>query len=100
MEKEVDVTFARRQLGTLLDEVFYKKEVFTIKRKGKSLAKIIPLESSNSFDGSFKDGSPGQQALVKEMHGLPVIQMSEDPTDILRSIREDRTLKNKSTYEN
>lgn len=42
MERVIDVTTARRQLGTLLDEVFYKGEIITIERKGKPLAQIIP----------------------------------------------------------
>ena len=44
MERKIDVTTARRQLGTLLDEVFYKGDIFTIERKGKPLAQIIPFK--------------------------------------------------------
>lgn len=48
MERVVDVTVARRQFGTLLDEVFHKNDIITIQRKGKSLAKIIPLEGEKT----------------------------------------------------
>ena len=37
MQRTVDVTTARRQFGTLLDEVFYKADVITIERKGTPL---------------------------------------------------------------
>ena len=38
MERTVDVTSARRQFGTLLDEVFHKGDTVIIARKGKALA--------------------------------------------------------------
>lgn len=54
MERIIDVTTARRQFGTLLDEVFHKGDVVTIERKGKPLAKIVPLEKDgpSSFGGN------------------------------------------------
>ncbi len=39
MERVIDVTTARRQFGTLLDEVFHKGDVVTIERKGKPLSR-------------------------------------------------------------
>jgi antitoxin (DNA-binding transcriptional repressor) of toxin-antitoxin stability system len=50
MEKVVDVTSARRQFGTILDEVFHKGDIFTIARKGKALAKIVPLEQPKNVE--------------------------------------------------
>ena len=87
MERVIDVTLARRQLGTILDEVFHKKDIITIQRKGKSLAKIIPIESENSTNNTL---SPTQLALLDEMEALPVVSVSYDPTDILRSMREEK----------
>lgn len=93
MERVIDVTAARRQFGTLLDEVFHKKDIITIQRKGKSLAKIIPLENENSHGNSIVTISPRQRALLEEMEGLPVIPISSDPTNILRSMREEKRIK-------
>ena len=44
MQRTVDVTTARRQFGTLLDEVFYKGDVITIERKGKPLAWFLQIQ--------------------------------------------------------
>jgi len=88
MERVIDVTAARRQFGTLLDEVFHKKDIITIQRKGKSLAKIIPLES----DRLSNIITPQQQSLLEEMQGLPVITTQDNPTRVLRSMRERRRL--------
>ncbi len=94
MERIIDVTAARRQFGTLLDEVFHKKDIITIQRKGKSLAKIIPLENEIYQDNI----SSQQRALLEEMEGLPVISTSSDPTNILRSMREEKRMKANVKY--
>jgi len=98
MERIIDVTAARRQFGTLLDEVFHKKDIITIQRKGKSLAKIIPLESENHQDNNILDITPRQKSLFEEMSGLPVIQTTSDPTNILRSMREEKRMKANAKY--
>lgn len=98
MDKVIDVTAARRQLGTLLDEVFYKKDSFTIQRKGKALAKIIPMEVDNSQDSNVSTVTHQQRALLEEMEGLPVIPINSNPADILRSIREEKRLKATMNY--
>ena len=98
MERIIDVTAARRQFGTLLDEVFHKKDIVTIQRKGKSLAKIIPIESENHNDNNVVAITPRQKSLVKEMLGLPVIQATSDPTSILRSMREEKRMKANIKY--
>ena len=95
MERVIDVTSARRQLGTILDEVFHKKDIITIQRKGKSLAKIIPLESENSTKNTL---SPTQLALLDEMEALPVMSSDDDPIDILRSMREEKRVQAGKKY--
>ncbi len=95
MERIIDVTSVRRQLGTILDEVFHKKDIITIQRKGKSLAKIIPLESENLTNNTL---SPAQLALLDEMEALPVVSSNDDPTDILRSMREGKRVQAGKKY--
>lgn len=90
MERTIDVTAARRQLGTILDEVFHKKEIITIQRKGKALARIVPLEHAHSRSNGL---SASQQALLEEMEGLPVVPIDHDPTDLLRDIRKEKRAK-------
>ena len=55
MQRTIDVTTARRQFGTLLDEVFYKGDVITIERKGKPLARLVPANS----EGHYPAQAPG-----------------------------------------
>ncbi len=96
MEKVVDATVARRQLGTLLDEVYYKGESIIIERKGKALAKIVPLETKE--DTSENNLTPIQKKLLNELTSLPAIEIQEEPTDILRNLRKKKAKKAKARY--
>lgn len=98
MEKIVDVTVARRQFGTLLDEVFHKGDIFTIKRKGKALAMIVPLDKFIHRDEK-NSISLHQKALLEELNSLPNIGIDKDPVEILRSIREQKRVKAANQYD-
>ena len=98
MERVMDVTTARRQFGTLLDEVFHKKDVVVIQRKGKSLAKIIPLENLENPDSQHPHISSQQQALLDELKGLPTISMKDDPVTVLRAMRKKKRIQSKDQY--
>jgi antitoxin (DNA-binding transcriptional repressor) of toxin-antitoxin stability system len=93
MEQTVDVTSARRQFGTILDQVFHKGSVFTIARKGKALAKIVPLENSRTEESGSV--SLQQKALLRELNSLPNIGIDKDPVAILRVMRKQKRIKSK-----
>lgn len=97
MEKIVDVTAARRQFGTLLDEVFHKGDVFTIERKGKPLAMIVPLDRSIRREEK-KLISSQQKALLEELNSLPNIGIDKDPVEVLRYMREQKRIKAANQY--
>jgi prevent-host-death family protein len=86
MERVMDVTAARRQFGTLLDEVFHKGDAVTVVRKGKPMARIVPVEPSAA---QKEDGiSARQKALLEELDSLPALAMDDEPTALLRTMRE------------
>jgi prevent-host-death family protein len=95
MERILDVTSARRQFGTLLDEVFHKGDTVIIARKGKALARLVPLEQQKSHD---MDVSPRQSELLKKLHSLPALAMDQDPVEVLRNLREQKRMKSGSEY--
>ena len=96
MEKVVDATIARRQLGTLLDEVYYRGDSIIIERKGKPLAKIVPLSVNEGR--KEKSLTPTQEKLLAELNSLPVFKMEEEPTKLLREIREQRASRAREQY--
>ena len=44
MEKTVNAVQARKQLGRLLEEVFYQNQRVIIERAGRPMAVLVPLE--------------------------------------------------------
>jgi len=98
MERVIDVTTARRQFGTLLDEVFHKGDVVTIERKGKPLAKIVPLDKRDGHVSGQSSITSKQKKLLDELNGLPRIGIDQDPVDILRSMRKQKRIKANISY--
>lgn len=93
MERVIDVTAARRKFGTLLDEVFHKGDVVTIERKGKPLAKIVPLEGAVARGSGRPSITSKQKKLLKELKSLPRIGIDQNPVDILRAMRQQKRIK-------
>ncbi len=91
MNKTLDITNVRQKFGTLVDEVFYKKDIITIKRKGRPLAQLVPIK--DHADTQEPENENKQNRLLKKLNSLPVISMDEEPTDVLRRIRQLRAMK-------
>ena len=98
MQRTVDVTTARRQFGTLLDEVYYKGDVITIERKGKPLARLVPANTESHYQAQAPLDSE-RQRLLDQLHSLPALSMNEDPTEVLRQIRSQRRIRAIKTHE-
>ena len=98
MERVIDVTSARRQLGTLLDEVFHKGDIVTIERKGKPLAKIVPVEAQLCRPAEEGAPSARQERLLRGLNSLPSIGVEQDPVEILRTMRKQRRIKATAEY--
>ena len=98
MERMIDVTTARRQFGTLLDEVFHKGDVITIKRKGKPLARIVPLSEQGGRAAGGDAPTSRQKMLLDELNSLPRIGVEQDPVEILRAMRRQKRIKASVEY--
>ena len=98
MDRVIDVTTARRQFGTLLDEVFHKGDVVTIERKGKALARIVPLGVQVGQEVGETDITPRKKRLLSELNSLPGIGIEQDPVQILRSMRKQKRIKATTEY--
>ena len=98
MERIIDVTAARRQFGTLLDEVFHKGDVVTIERKGKPLAKIVPLSEQGGQADRGDAPTSKQKMLLDELNSLPRIGVEQDPVEILRAMRKQKRIKASVEY--
>ena len=43
MVKKINALDARKRLGTLLEEVYYKGDQYVIERAGKAMAAVVPI---------------------------------------------------------
>jgi len=89
MERILDVTSARRQFGTLLDEVFHKGDTVIIARKGKALARLVPIENQEPQSTEL---TPRQRELLNKLHSLPALAMEKDPVEVLRNLRKQKRI--------
>jgi prevent-host-death family protein len=44
MERQIDITEARKQLASLVEQVKYQRDSYIIVRRGKPAAAIVPLD--------------------------------------------------------
>ena len=92
MQKKIDVTTARRQFGTLLDQVFYRGDIIVIERKGRPLAQLVPFENEDSRETRRSALSPERRKLLEDLHSLPVVALDRDPTEVLRNLRQQKRM--------
>ena len=98
MERIIDVTAARRQVGTLLDEVFHRGDIVTIERKGKPSAKIVPLDETDRQALGHPSISSRQKRLLEELNSLPAIGINRDPVEILSSMHNQKRIQANVKY--
>ncbi len=55
MTKKISAMETRRNFGEILDQVYLMHEEFVVERAGKSLAKIVPVDTSNADKLDFRD---------------------------------------------
>ncbi len=70
---------------------FYRGDVFTIQRKGKALAQIVPV-GEHPCQKEERNISLQQKELLQELNSLPTIGINGEPVELLRGIpRQKRT---------
>ncbi|MBI5877426.1 MAG: type II toxin-antitoxin system Phd/YefM family antitoxin [Chloroflexi bacterium] len=55
MEKTIGAFEARRSLGKLIEEAFYKNDAFIIERSGRPMAVIVSVEDYEKWQRQAKD---------------------------------------------
>ena len=52
MRKQVSAMTARKKLGEVLEQVFYRGDQFVIERDGKAMAAVVPLKILEDYEQS------------------------------------------------
>ncbi|MFC1713160.1 type II toxin-antitoxin system prevent-host-death family antitoxin [Candidatus Poribacteria bacterium] len=87
MLKTINALKARRNLGQLLEEVFYKGDHFVIQRAGKSMAVVI---SPAEYEAYRKQRVKDMQALdgIREKNkGARLEEIEKDVQEAIEAVR-------------
>ena len=87
MLKTINALKARRNLGQLLEEVFYKGDQFVIQRAGKSMAVVI---SPSEYEAYRKQREKDMQALdrIRERNkGAKLEEIEKDVQEAIEAVR-------------
>ncbi len=87
MLKTINALKARRNLGQLLDEVFYKGDQFVIQRAGKSMAVVI---SPSEYEAYRKQREKDMQVLdrIREKNkGAKLEEIEKDVQEAIEAVR-------------
>lgn len=95
MERIIKVTEAVKQLNLLIDEVHNNGDSIIIEKGGKAWAKIVPIKDIKE---NKKNLSKIQKQLLSELNDLPILEIDENPTTVLRDLRRKKTEKAKIEY--
>ncbi len=88
MLKTINALKARRNLGQLLEEVFYKGDQFIIQRAGKSMAVVI---SPSEYEAYRKQRGKDMQALDRVRDKNKGARLEEIEKDVQEAIEAVRT---------
>ena len=87
MLKTINALKARRNLGQLLEEVFYKGDQFVIQRAGKSMAVVI---SPSEYEAYKKQREKDMQVLdrIREKNkGAKLEEIEKDVQEAIEAVR-------------
>jgi prevent-host-death family protein len=58
--KTISAMKARQQFGTLLEEIYYRGEVYIVERAGKPMAALVPLSLLEEVQKKSTPAKPGR----------------------------------------
>jgi prevent-host-death family protein len=88
MLKTINALKARRNLGQLLEEVFYKGDQFVIQRAGKSMAVVI---SPSEYEAYRKQRESDMQVFGRIREKNTGVELEEIERDVQEAIKAVRT---------
>jgi prevent-host-death family protein len=88
MEKTIGAFEARRSLGKLIEEAFYKKDSFIIERSGRPMAVLVSIDDYQRWQRLAKDQVFAMiEAVQKRNAKVPSAELDRDIRDALKSLR-------------
>jgi prevent-host-death family protein len=94
MEKTIGAFEARRSLGKLIEEAFYKNDAFIIERSGRPMAVIVSIEDYQTWQRLAKEQVfTLLETAQQRSKGAPAAAVERDTRAALSALRQTRRRK-------
>lgn len=91
MEKTIGAFEARRSLGKLIEEAYYKKDSFIIERSGRPMAVIVSIEDYQKWQRLAKERVFAMIEPVQKRNAkAPTAEVERDVRDALKSLKQEQ----------
>lgn len=87
MLKTINALKARRNLGQLLEEVFYNKDQFVIERAGKAMAVVISPSEYETFKRQREQDMGVLDEIRKKNKETSVKELDDDIQEAVEAVR-------------
>lgn len=88
--KSVDAVALRNNLGRYMNETYYRGDEFIIKRAGKPVAALVPLEDLEKLTVLRDKGLKALQGLWAKNKSASLPSVTRDVSDAVRRVRRRR----------
>jgi len=85
--KTINALKVRKNLGWLLEEVFYKGDQFVIQRTGKAMAVVISPEEYESYRKQREQDLKVFDEIRRKNKGTPLEEVGKDVREAIQAIR-------------
>lgn len=97
MEKTIGAFEARRNLGKMIEEAFYKKDSFIIERSGRPMAVLVSIEDYQKWRRLAKEQVFVMlESAQKRSAKAPASAVARDVRDALKSLRQESRARKKA----
>ena len=90
MEKTISALDARRRLGELLEEVYYKGNQFIVERAGKPMAAVVPIKHYRQWRKKRDELFAVIDEVRQRNQDTPSEEIEAKVAEAVREAREDR----------
>ncbi len=90
MTRSVDAVALRKNLGQYVNEAYYRRDEFIIKRAGKPVAALVPLADVEKSDALRVGGLKMLQDLWAKNRRASVANIQKDIAEAIQQVRRNR----------
>ena len=85
--KSVDAVTLRKKLGQYVNEAYYRGDEFVIKRAGKPIAALVPLEDLKGLIALKNQGLKTLRKIWASNKNVPLETIQKDVAEAIRAVR-------------